>query len=238
MTRPYRIRFGAATGRRSRARDEVQAWLAELVRDGVLAEARIVGEDARGWFAWVAASADAVPATLVGPRGFAAAPRWQLAGRTCGTEPIALARTRRLLLWSGWLEAEPPLRDFASGRPVRWSEVGDRELRQGLVHWARTFQACDGLWFGCGVLERAAAAELSRPRSRLQRDARRLAAEVEAASGRPTYHYLVRTDDAEPASGCPRCGASWRRRRHGAWNFIRRCDPCRLVAHGTAPRRS
>lgn len=227
--------------------DEIHAFLAEIQRRGMIDGNWIVDRDSDGWFAICRTDrrvAGELPAATerIG-RALAAlapwfdrAPHWRSLGVGQGPRAIRWQRCARLLLWSSFLDHEAPVRDFDSGRPVRLLSLPVAEdLRNGLLAWARTFAQCDDLWFGSGVLEKAAWRQLAAPRSLLQRQARDLAAAVEAATGLPTFRYLVRDlGRVERHRLCPSCGRRWLRRAHGGWSFTLRCEPCRLVSHGSS----
>jgi hypothetical protein len=237
MTQPFRIDFGHVSGRGpyGTAVDAIEAWLADLARLGEIAGSRVVGRDPRGWFAHVVVlgfAAPSLPAVDLRP-WFAASPRWRAVGARSGKRPIRLGACRRLLLFASFVNADEPLQDFATGRPVPLAELGDDHgLRRSLTDWAHTFRNCDALWFGSGALERAAHTQLVSPRSDLLRLGGRVAQLVQRRTGLPTHRFVMGPNGRD--ARCPGCGGAWIRRAHGAYGWTRRCERCRLVSHAVA----
>jgi predicted nucleic acid-binding Zn ribbon protein len=108
--------------------------------------------------------------------------------------------------------------------------------KDDLIRWQSEYQLHDRLWLNSGALEIAAYKELVDPNSGLSAEGRELCAEIEKATGVPTYYFLMRF--YAPSQGaddrpCPGCGKPWHiPQPQGApyqqWPF--RCEPCRLVS--------
>lgn len=112
------------------------------------------------------------------------------------------------------------------------------EKKDGLYSWQRSYCDHDRIWLGSGALEIAAYRQLAGPESELSRDGRELCRGLEAATGIPTFYYLMRywaRKNGEGIRTCPGCGGLWRVRsnvkRQHFWDFDFRCGKCRLVAH-------
>jgi predicted nucleic acid-binding Zn ribbon protein len=111
------------------------------------------------------------------------------------------------------------------------------EAQEGLYFWLNEYQAMDRLWISSGELEMSTCKQMADPTSGLSTRGRELCAEVEAATGKPTYYYLIRyygraNDATRP---CPSCGGVWHQRETEAasepfHNFHFRCEKCRLVS--------
>jgi predicted nucleic acid-binding Zn ribbon protein len=112
------------------------------------------------------------------------------------------------------------------------------EQKDGLYAWQRGYSDHDRIWLGSGALEIAAYRQLADPESELSREGRELCRDLEAATGIPTFYYLMRywaRKDGEGMRSCPGCGEHWRvrsneKRQHFS-DFDFRCEKCRLVAH-------
>ncbi len=113
------------------------------------------------------------------------------------------------------------------------------ETKDGLYAWRSSYRELDNIWLGCGKLEIATYRQLAEPRSELAEQGRRLCREIESATGRPTYYYLMRywgRTKGEADRPCPLCGGSWKtapdaRPDKPFYAFDFRCEPCRLVSH-------
>jgi predicted nucleic acid-binding Zn ribbon protein len=114
--------------------------------------------------------------------------------------------------------------------------------REDLYHWARAYLCMYHIWldtFPSSTLEIPAYKETADPGSELSSTGRLLGAEIEKATGTPTYYYLLRhwgRKVGEEKRLCPGCGKPWHvltepqedREFH---QFDFRCEPCRLVSH-------
>jgi len=116
--------------------------------------------------------------------------------------------------------------------PITFAQKAD------LHSWQRSYFYHDHIWLGSGALEIAAFRQLADPASELSQDGRDLCRDLEAATGIPTFYYLMRywgRRKGEDRRRCPGCGGRWKvthegKRRHfGEFDF--RCEKCRLVSH-------
>lgn len=107
-------------------------------------------------------------------------------------------------------------------------------LREQLTFWMRSFATHDAVWLDSGALEEPAYDQLAQLDGELVLRARELAASVEAAVGRPTYHDLHAYYVPPRPEQCPSCDARWVVAEvapgAGLGGFDYRCDPCRLVS--------
>ena len=113
------------------------------------------------------------------------------------------------------------------------------EYQEQLYFWQRTYRHLDHIWLDSGALEIAAYRQLADPESEVSRNGRDLCKEIEAATGVPTYYYLMRywgRPNGEDQRRCPGCGGAWRaecpQESPGRfWQFDFKCERCRLVSH-------
>ncbi len=111
-----------------------------------------------------------------------------------------------------------------------------------LLGWQEDYQACDTLWIHSGTGERFGTRQMSDINSSLSKEGREICAEIEEATGKPTFYYLHRwlmnpSWKKERARRGPGCGGEWFLEE--PWhNFDFKCEPCRLVSHvsGGTPR--
>jgi len=116
------------------------------------------------------------------------------------------------------------------------------ESKQYLSTWASNVQEIDSIWLtSSDALEVATYRELADPKSSLNVIGEEHRAEIEAATGKPTYLHLYRYFGAkdEKARECPRCGRRMRRTPQakrllppgdgGLLSFGARCESCRTV---------
>jgi len=144
-----------------------------------------------------------------------------------------------LYLFTHMFDHTSPVCSGSDGEPVPLYLLDvKQETRQALVAWAGEFRQLDELQLGCGPLEIAAYTEVATPASELAKSGRELCRDVEEATGKPTYYYLMRhwgRETGEADRLCPGCGKKWAAsakegERGIAW-FDFRCAPCRLVSH-------
>lgn len=127
----------------------------------------------------------------------------------------------------------PPLVRAGNGKrvPAYLLPISD-ELRSSIFCDQREYKAHDHLWIRSGKLEMAAYRELADPRSELMEGIRFTCEDVEAATGIPTYTFLMRyygrRGEAERQRKCPLCGGVWSELAPGT-RFALRCEPCRLI---------
>jgi predicted nucleic acid-binding Zn ribbon protein len=80
---------------------------------------------------------------------------------------------------------------------------------------------------------------MASPDSELSQRGREICQQVEAATGVPTYYFLMRywgRRKGEETRRCPGCGGSWHvvmpaNATSGFCDFPFRCEACRLVSH-------
>jgi predicted nucleic acid-binding Zn ribbon protein len=141
---------------------------------------------------------------------------------------------------------ESPVCCGDTGRPIPayLLPVSD-QTRRGLYGWAGRYSHHDNIFLDCAALEIAAYKQMADPTSRLSVESRKLCADVEKATGKPTFYYLMRywgRSSGEEKRLCPLCGRKWRvscdagapRETEGKkpfWQFAFRCVRCRLVSH-------
>lgn len=114
--------------------------------------------------------------------------------------------------------------------PLYLLPLGER-LREACVAWMRAYQAHDRIWIDSRDLESAAYAQMSSPDSELSRRGQTICADVERATGVPTYYFLYRYFVRDPRLGpeaCPICKTSWSAGMLFERHLV--CDACRLVS--------
>lgn len=142
-----------------------------------------------------------------------------------------------LHLFTDAFDWRPPLCRGDNGKriPTFLLPVTD-QLKDDLYGWQDEYAIHDKVWLNSRTLETAAYRELAAPNSRTSTGGRSICAEIEKATGVPTYYYMMRYY-ASAAPGdirpCPGCGQPWHSPQpEGApyhhWPF--RCEPCRLVS--------
>ena len=111
----------------------------------------------------------------------------------------------------------------------------EESLRRAVVMWQRHFEAADRLWLLGGDGEAEGHRQIGDVSSALLRRGRELAAELEAATGVPTYLYVHRPvgyagEDA--IRKCPDCHRPFAAKATpGPAAYPFRCASCRLVSH-------
>lgn len=153
-------------------------------------------------------------------------------------EPCSCRKRPFLILFTTFINAEPPLRCGACFRPIalyRMPVTNEAENHQDLLRWQDTYQALDWLFIGTGPGERFAHEQLSRFDSDLSTDGRELARKLETKVLVPVYYYLSkyfgRSDRTERTRKCPSCGKAWLRKEplHRIFDF--QCQRCRLLSN-------
>jgi predicted nucleic acid-binding Zn ribbon protein len=134
--------------------------------------------------------------------------------------------------------ASPVCRGDGKGRIPIFDLPISFEQKDGLYSWQRSYRDHDRIWLAGGALEIAAYRQLADPESELSRDGRDLCRDLGAATGIPTFHYMMRywaRKNGEGIRKCPGCGGHWRARsdvkRQHFWDFDFRCEKCRLISH-------
>jgi len=128
-----------------------------------------------------------------------------------------------------------PVRTLPKGEAVRIYTLPLRPLEiDELVTWGRRAHLYDDAWLDSGDLEMTAYRALADPESHLSLCAQDLAERIEAATGKPTYHWLMRGFTSDPATEatrpCPCCGKPLSPSLFDAGEWLQlRCEPCRLL---------
>ncbi|MBX7246559.1 MAG: Zn-ribbon-containing protein [Candidatus Sumerlaeaceae bacterium] len=126
--------------------------------------------------------------------------------------------------------------------PVYLLPLSDSD-REDLYCWSGDYADHDRIWLGPGELEMPAYHQMVNPTSALSRKGRELCARVEAATGIPTYYYVMKyygRRRTEERRLCPVCKGAWLRQEPVSngdepfQHFHFRCDKCRLVSHFAA----
>jgi predicted nucleic acid-binding Zn ribbon protein len=153
-------------------------------------------------------------------------------------EPCCCRKRPFLILFTTFINAEPPLRCGACFGPValyRVPSTNEAGNHQDILWWQDTYQAMDWLFIGTGPGERFAHDQLSRFDSELSTDGRELARTLEKKVRVPVYYYLSkhfgRSDQTERRRNCPSCGTAWLRKEplHRIFDF--QCQRCRLFSN-------
>jgi len=132
---------------------------------------------------------------------------------------------------------KPPLCRGDTGQPIPTFLLPLNSHRKNdLTRWQYEYALLDRFWLNSGSLEIVAYKELIEPNSLLSREGREISAEVENATGVPTYYFLMRY--YAPSQGlddrpCPSCGKPWHIPQpqdapFHHWPFC--CEHCRLVS--------
>lgn len=127
-----------------------------------------------------------------------------------------------------------------SGKPIPLYLLPlGQELREHIYFWGCAYKQHDHIWLNSAALEIPAYKQLADPMSDLSANGRELCAQVERATGRPTYYFLMRywgRNIGEAVRRCPSCGGKWHtsetetdRRPFFQFHFC--CQRCRLVSH-------
>ena len=138
---------------------------------------------------------------------------------------------------------------FAAASPLSCGDTGSRiplyllplaqQTREDLYFWDRAYDYHDNIWLGSAALEIPAYKQLADPTSDLSVTGRELCAEVERATGKPTFYYMHRywgRNVVEAVRPCPLCGDKWHSSNDSVdarpfYRFHFRCKRCRLVSH-------
>ena len=113
------------------------------------------------------------------------------------------------------------------------------QIKDDIYGWEKAYRQYDNIWLDCGVLEIPVYKQLADPKSELSNDGRKICADVEKATGIPTYYYLMRywgRKNGEDQRKCPACGNQWHievkeTKKEQFWYFHFQCHECRLVSH-------
>jgi predicted nucleic acid-binding Zn ribbon protein len=119
-------------------------------------------------------------------------------------EPCRYGKRPFLILFTTFINAEPPLRCGACFGPValyRVPSTNEAGNHQDILWWQDTYQAMDWLFIGTGPGERFAHDQLSRFDSELSTDGRELAKKLQRKVRVPVYYYLFEALRSQRSSG-------------------------------------
>lgn len=145
-----------------------------------------------------------------------------------------------LYLFTSAFRWESSIRRGDNGKPISPIMLPiSSEIKGNLYGWERSYRQYDNIWLDCGVFEIPMYKQLATPQSELSVEGRKICAEVEKATGVPTYYYLMRywgRREGENQRRCPTCGNQWaieqqKTKNEKFWNFHFQCHECRLVSH-------
>ena len=145
------------------------------------------------------------------------------------------------IVTSSAYDNESPVRSGNTNRVVPSFLLSlDRRLIYDLNSWASRYQNHDGVYIGSGELEIEAYVEMAIPDSELSLMGRKVARDIEEATGFPTYYYLMRCygrRQGEAERRCPGCNRPWNNTHNHKdiklpfhW-FDFKCHACRLVSY-------
>lgn len=151
------------------------------------------------------------------------------------TDPCQQARS--YILYSRFSDTCSPLRCAEHLAPVPLYQIPARDGdHQQLIRWQLQYQALDEIQMQQNrVLRKTAERSLQQLHSRLNRQGRRLARQLEQASGVTVYYALYSGSSADCAAesnkSCPGCGGNWRLAEPLHQRFDFQCEPCRLLGN-------
>ena len=170
-------------------------------------------------------------------------PEWEILDDDVSLRVPTWKSAGSLYLFSHTLSVDSPVRhgDRGTSLALPLLPLTDR-LREDIHFWKRAYALQDGLWLDGETMEMEAYAQLSQPDSPLAAMGRRICSEVETATKKPVYYYLVRhwgshEREIEKRLPCPGCGQPWIRQdspmpsREPFQKFHFQCESCRLVSH-------
>ena len=147
------------------------------------------------------------------------------------------ARPRSYMLFTTFLDKEPPLRCMHCNGTVPLYRLPHPKMGEhsGLLSWKSNYQACDSLQMNCTVGERFGTRQLSDPMSSLSRSGVAVCKEIMELTSRPVYYYLyrysTRSSSADLRRTCPRCGGPWLLKTPLHHRFDFKCDKCHLLSN-------
>lgn len=191
-------------------------------------EERYLSEDGRGCLTMV-------------QHQFGCDPVWEILDDNKSVRVPTLKSASSLYLFTHGLDADSPVNhgDRGSGIPLHLLPIDD-QLRSELFGWAETYSDLDRVWFRTAALELPTYQQLADLNSELSTLGRDLCRQLEVATGKPTFYYLIRHwgDLAvENNRLCPGCGKTWLQPDSPMpsnipfHKFHFRCHDCRLVSH-------
>lgn len=248
-----RIIFGSAVGKpqqRNALADVAESYLASLLKNG-----QIYGEYLFAWSAgnliaythvarpdslderhhseWARSARDSVV------EAFGRAPKCNVLDDDVPRRFRSWKRSASLYLFTHAFDDASPVCCGDTGTPIPLYLLPiDQQTREHVYFWARAYNHHDNIWLESRALEIAAYRQLADPTSELSVTGRELCAEVERATGKPTFYFMHRywgRKVGEATRPCPLCGGTW----HSDANFPGgqpfhqfhfRCNRCRLVS--------
>ena len=171
---------------------------------------------------------------------FGQSPTWKILEDNVPKRFPSWKRCTSFYLFTNAFEEASPLCCGDTGQPVPLYLLPiSQETREYLCYWSSAYRNHDMLWIGSGALEIPAYKQMADPASELSQNGRDLCAEIQQATGIPTFYYIQRywgRREGEENRLCPGCGSKWRvkgTRPQGApfHQFAFRCKRCRLVSN-------
>ena len=174
-------------------------------------------------------------------RQFGAKPDWKILDDDVSARVPTIKSAPSLYMFTHGLTHASAIMHGGRGTsiPLPMLPVSDA-LREDLYLWQQSYLHHDRIWLDGGPLEMAAYNELAVPSSYLMSSGHELCRQLEEATSKPTYLYLLRhwgIAANEETRVCPKCGKPWRDAANPMpskkpfHKFHFRCDPCRLVSH-------
>ena len=248
------ITFGSGAGKsreRGTLKDTAESYLASLLKSGqiygdylfawsngnLVAYTHVARPDSvakRHHSAWAMSEFNSVVEAFGHP------PKWNVIDDDVPKRFPNWNRSSSFYLFTHAFDDTSPVCCGDSGLPIPLYLLPlDQEVREHLYFWARAYNYHDNIWLGSGALEIPAYRQLADPTSDLSANGRDLCAEVERATGRPTFYFMQRywgRNVGETSRPCPLCGGQWHTADRSTENrpfhqFHFRCKQCRLVSH-------
>jgi len=167
-------------------------------------------------------------------------PRWSVEDDEVPKRDVTWTSAPFLYLFTYFNDWESPLcRGDNDKRIPLYKIPGSHEDREAVHFWQRSYRDLDSIWLGCGRLEIPTYRELAEVDSELSQQGRDSCMKIEAATGVPTYYFLMRywgRQKGEANRLCPGCGRPWRTKiprspKKQFCEFTFQCTRCRLVSH-------
>lgn len=170
---------------------------------------------------------------------FGQSPKWEIIDDSLPKRFRSWQCSKSLYLFTHAFDYTSPVCCGDTGLPIPpyLIPISDR-IREDLYSWRGNYRDHDKVWLACGTLEIPAYKELADPKSELSLNGRELCTEIERATGKPTFYYLMRywgRRDGESTRSCPSCGGQWQAsddegKKRPFYKFHFRCERCRLVS--------
>nr|WP_092072129.1 Zn-ribbon-containing protein [Dendrosporobacter quercicolus]NSL48661.1 Zn-ribbon-containing protein [Dendrosporobacter quercicolus DSM 1736]SDM37065.1 Predicted nucleic acid-binding protein, contains Zn-ribbon domain [Dendrosporobacter quercicolus] len=159
-----------------------------------------------------------------------------------GSEPECIpqcscTQQTSFILYTTYLALEAPLRcgDCFGIVPLYRIPATKNDEYSDILSWESDYKACDTLQMNCSTGEKFGIAQLSKHDSSLSQRGIAICKQITAATGIPTYYYLLRVSGRSKRSElkikCPSCNDEWLLREplHRLFDF--QCDNCRLLSN-------